>query len=79
MLMIGHFALQSVVKGMVNQGLMGALAQYWTIDEKPRLHRKNTYFDDLELSNADALKMGIVVATSAIAIVVSWSLIGVVL
>ena len=64
---------------MVNQGLFGALEQYWTVDEKPRLYRKNTYFDDLTLSNADALRMGIVVATLAIAIVVFWSLLGVVL
>lgn len=81
MLMTGHFALlQGAVKRMVNQGLLGALAQYWTVDEKPRLNRKNTYFEDaLTLSNADALRLGIV-ATSAIAIIViSWSLVGVVL
>ena len=64
---------------MVNQGLIGALSQYWTVEDKPRLHRKNTYFDDLALSNTDALRVGIVVATLAIAIVVFWSLIGVVL
>ena len=64
---------------MDNQGLFGALEQYWTVNDKPRLNRKNTYFDDLTLSNADALRVGVLVATLAIAIVVSWSLIGVVL
>lgn len=64
---------------MDNQGLFGALEQYWTVNDKPRLNRKNTYFDDLTLSNVDALRVGVLVATLAIAIVVSWSLIGVVL
>ena len=64
---------------MDNQGLFGTLEQYWTVNDKPRLNRKNTYFDDLTLSNADALRVGVIVATLAIAIVVSWSLIGVVL
>ena len=64
---------------MVNQGLFGALEQFWTVDDKPRLHRKNTYFDDLELSNADALRVGIVVTIIATAMVVFWSLLGVIL
>lgn len=64
---------------MNNQGLFGALDQYWSVDEKPRLNRRNTYFDDLELSNVDALRVGIVVSVVAIAIVVFWSLVGVVL
>ena len=64
---------------MNDQGLFGALDQYWTIDEKPRLNRRNTYFDDVQLSNLDALRVGIVVSVVAIAIVVFWSLVGVVL
>lgn len=64
---------------MNNQGLMGAIAQYWTIDEKPRLNRRNTYFEDVQLSNFNALRVGIVVSTIAVAIVVFWSLLGVVL
>jgi len=31
---------------MDNQGFYGALVQFWTIDEKPRLHRRNTWFED---------------------------------
>lgn len=27
---------------------MGALEQYWTVDEKPRLYRKNTWLEDHE-------------------------------
>lgn len=64
---------------MNNQGLFGALDQYWSIEEKPRLNRRNTYFDDVQVSNTDALRVGIVVSTLAVAIVVFWSLIGVVL
>ena len=64
---------------MNDQGLFGALDQYWTIDEKPRLNRRNTYFDDVQLSNLDALRVGIVVSVVAIAIVVFWCLVGVVL
>ena len=64
---------------MNDQGLFGALDQYWTIDEKPRLNRRNTYFDDVQLSNLDALRVGIVVSVVAIAIVVFWSLVGVLL
>lgn len=64
---------------MSNQGLMGALLQYWTIDEKPRLNRRNTYFEDLELSNINALRVGVVASTVVITIVVFWSLLGVIL
>lgn len=31
---------------MNSQGLLGALLQYWTIEDKPRLYRRNTWFDD---------------------------------
>ena len=64
---------------MNNQGLYGALLQYWTIDEKPRLHRRNTYFDDVEVSNVQALRVGIVASILAMAIVMSWSLLGAIL
>ena len=65
---------------MNSQGLFGALVQYWNISDKPRLDRKNTYFEDnLQLSNYDALKVGIVVSVVATAIVIFWSLVGVIL
>lgn len=64
---------------MNNQGLYGALVQYWTVDEKPRLHRRNTYFDDVQLSNTDALRVGIVVSSIAVAIFGFWSVLGVLL
>lgn len=62
---------------MNDQGLFGALDQYWTVDEKPRLHRRNTYFDDVQMSNAQALRVGIVVSVIATAIIGFWSVIGV--
>lgn len=63
----------------MNQGLLGALEQFWTIEEKPRLHRRNTYFDDVQVSNAEALRVGIAVSTIATAIIVFWSMAGVLL
>ena len=64
---------------MMDQGLIGALEQYWTVDEKPRLNRRNTYFEDVQLSNTDALRVGIVATTVIVAIVVFWSVLGVIL
>ena len=55
------------------------MAQYWTVNEKPRLARKNTYFDDVQVSDAQALRVGIVVCVVATAIIGFWSILGVVL
>lgn len=60
---------------MSNQGLYGAISQYWDIEPKARLHRRNTYFD-YEVSNRDALRFGIVFSTLATAIIIFWSLMG---
>lgn len=62
----------------MSSNLLGALGQYFTVESKARLHRRNTFFDDVQLSNYDALKVGIVASTLATAIVVVWS-IGVIL
>jgi len=64
---------------MNDQGFFGALDQYWTLNEKPRLGRRNTFFDEVQVSNFMALKVGIVVSMIATAIVVFWSLLGVIL
>lgn len=64
---------------MSSQGIFGALDQYWSIEEKPRLHRRNTYFNDHQVSNVDALRFGLGFIVVAMAIVVSWCLMGVVL
>lgn len=63
----------------MNQGLLGALQQYWTVEEKPRLHRRNTYFEDHKPSNYDALKFGLGISVVATAIVLVWSLMGMIL
>lgn len=64
---------------MTNQGLYGALEQYWTVEEKPRLHRRNTYFDDIAyVSNWDALKFCIAFAVIGILIMTFWA-VGVIL
>ena len=55
---------------MDNQGLLGAVEQYWTVEEKPRLHRKNTYFEDHpRVSDFGALKLYLLVLTALITIV----------
>ena len=65
---------------MSNQGFFGALEQYWTVNEAPRLNRRNTFFDDaLKVSNIDALRFGVVVSALTTAIIIFWSLLGVIL
>lgn len=55
---------------MVNQGLWGAIEQYWTVEEKPRLHRRNTVFEEYpKVTNYDSLKVGIVAVSITITIV----------
>lgn len=61
---------------MSNQGLYGAISQYWNIEPKVRLNRKNTYFEEHQPSNMDALRFGVVVSVLATAIIVFWSLMG---
>lgn len=58
---------------MSNQGLLGAIEQYWSVEPKPRLHRRNTYFDS-QLSNAEALRFGLIVSVLAMAIICFWQL-----
>ena len=63
---------------MSNQGLLGAFEQYWTVDEAPRLGRRNTYFrDHINVSSYSALKISLAVSVLATAIVVFWSLGGI--
>ena len=64
---------------MTNQGLFGALDQYWNVQPKPRLAKKNTFFDEVQVSNYDALKFGVAFSTIATAIVIFWSLMGLIL
>lgn len=58
-----------------NQGLFGAISQYWDVEPKARLHRRNSYFNDHEVSNVQALRVGIVVSI-ATAMVVVWGMVG---
>ena len=61
---------------MVNQGLWGAIEQFWTVEEKPRLHRRNTFFEEYpKVTNYDSLKIGIV-AFSVTVVVVAVTTIG---
>ena len=56
------------------QGLYGALDQFWTVEPKARLYRRNTYFDDHKASNWDALRFAMAISVLATAIVISWSI-----
>ena len=62
---------------MNDQGLFGALQQYWTVEPKPRLQRANSYFEEHYISQYDALRIGLVVSTVATGIIVFWSVVGV--
>lgn len=62
---------------MTNQGFFGALEQYWTLEPKVRLHRRNTYFDDTQLSNYVALKIGIWIAVTVMVTAFILGLLGV--
>ena len=64
---------------MSNQSFLGALEQYWTVNEAPRLNRRNTFFDDAEMSNWDALRFGLGASIIGISIITFWSLLGVIL
>lgn len=35
---------------MVRQDFIGALDQFWTVEDKPRLDRRNTWFDDNQIN-----------------------------
>ena len=63
---------------MVNQGLWGAIEQYWTVEPKPRLSRRNSYFDDHQITNYQALKFGLVFSSITI-LIVALAMLGVML
>lgn len=54
---------------MSNQGFTGALIQYFTIEDKPRLTRRNTWFRDHQIS--EKLTINILVVSSSVIIGVS--------
>lgn len=56
---------------MSNQGFTGALIQYFTIEDKPRLNRRNTWFrDNFRISEAIAIRFIIVFVSVAIAFII---------
>ena len=62
---------------MTNQGLFGALEQFWTVEPKARLNRRNSWFEDHQPSNYDSFKFVLCVSVLATAIVIFWSVVGV--
>ena len=59
---------------MNNQGFLFAVLQYFTVEEKPRLYRRNTWFDDHGLSRKSANYFWIGFTVLAMAIIIVWSL-----
>lgn len=58
-----------------NQGFIGALYQYWNISDKPRLYRRNTWFEDhLQFSQVKANHFYIVITVLALAIFILMNL-----
>ena len=64
---------------MDNQGLLGAIEQYFSVEPQPRLHRRNSWFRDHQISDVVFLKVGIVAFVLNITIVIFWSLMGVII
>ena len=57
---------------MVRQGFLGALEQYWTVEPKARLHRRNSWAREHEPSHSD-LVVGMyvsIIATISLFVVV---------
>lgn len=46
---------------MSNQGFVGAVIQYFTIEDKPRLTRRNTWFRDHQISEKLATNIFVVI------------------
>lgn len=58
---------------MTDQGLIGALQQYWNVEPKARLERRNSFFENsIQVDNVTALRFGLVVSVLAIAIPSFW-------
>ena len=56
---------------MSNQGFTGALIQYFTIEDKPRLTRRNTWFrDHLKISEKMAMNMLVILCSIVIGVTV---------
>ena len=57
----------------MNQGFWGALSQYWTVDEQPRLNRKNSWFREHE-PNQSSLILGLYIGVPVIVLFLVFSI-----
>lgn len=53
----------------MNQGFLGALEQYWTVEEQPRLNRRNSWFREHEPKES-SLILGVYIAVPTVVIFV---------
>lgn len=60
---------------MNNQGFIYAVLQYFTVEDKPRLNRRNTWFRDHHMSDDTAIRLILSFFILAIAII-SYSMMG---
>lgn len=65
---------------MTNQGLFGALEQYWRVEPKARLNRRNTYFrDEFRVTEEHLLAIAIISLTGVIGIMAFFMVLGLVM
>ena len=53
---------------MSNQGFVGAVIQYFTIEDKPRLTRRNTWFRDHHISEKLATNIFVILISIVIGV-----------
>lgn len=52
----------------MHNSFLGAIRQFWTIDEKPRLYRRNSWFNDHQVSLKNGSRFWIIATVLALAI-----------
>lgn len=60
---------------MNNQGFLGALSQYWSVEDKPRLYRRNSWFREHQPKES-LLIIAVYIAVPSIILFVVCSMIG---
>lgn len=60
---------------MNNQGFIYAVIDLFNVDDKPRLYRRNTWFRDHGINEANAVLFLMFLIMLAMAIVIRWSVV----
>ena len=59
----------------MNQGFIGAILQYFTIEDKPRLYRRNSWFRDHGISEEMAIHLLVIFCSIVMGLIV-FSMVG---